>query len=111
MSTFKDVNMPFGNGNITLPDFVTYSVNMQVPAFTETLEFQDIRVYIIPRTDTNYNVFFKTQGNVAFSTEKWLTVNVFNKYNDNFTARVYNEQKHAIKSLNLACMIVPAVTV
>ena len=40
MSTFKDVNMPFGNGNITLPDFVTYSVNMQMPAFTETLEFQ-----------------------------------------------------------------------
>lgn len=114
MSTFSDVVV---TNKLTIKDedkdidifkYLPYAVEFQIGELSSTTTFRDISVPIKDMGNTNYGVWIKTQNNISFNTEAWLTAKVISKATDHVNLRIYNEQKHdTIQASTWSLLVVP----
>lgn len=98
-----------GGKYIDLAEYLPQAILFNVSAFDSNINYYDITVPMRSVSNDQYAVFLKVQTNIQYNTEPWLTGKIVTKVTDNFTVRIYNEQKRAIEASTWAALVVPII--
>lgn len=113
MSTFDEIKankitLRDENDYLDISKYLPYAVEFTIGELSSTIQYRDISVPIKDMGDTNYGVWLKTQNNISYNTEVWLTAKVVSKTSDHVNIRIYNEQKHdTIQESTWSLLVVP----